>query len=385
MIDTCPVCASQEIDEFLHIPAVPVHCNRLWDSYSAAVAAPRGEIRLVFCLTCCHVFNQAFDPSLVEYDPEYENSLFFSPRFRQYAQSLAVSLVRRYDLHRKTILEVGSGTGEFLRLLCELGENDGLGFDPSYGPEGQQPTRGSIQYFPEFFTRDQLNRHFDFGVCRHVLEHLDQPGKLLDILRVVNSTLFFEVPNAIFTLRDLGVWDIIYEHFSYYTPVSLIKIFQRGGYGIQRIADTFNGQFLTIEAIPSEQSDLIFENSMASSSEIKEWVAAFSGQYQRQLAFWDREITKMRAKNQRVVVWGAGSKGITFLNALPTSKLIKFIVDINPRKLDRYIPGAGQKIVAPEFLKALQPDTVILMNPNYQDEIRIKLDRLSLSANIILG
>ena len=131
----CPVCSSTGIVVFFELLQVPVHCNVLWPAQDAAIRAPKGDIRLGFCGDCGHTFNLVFDPSLVEYTQDYENSLHFSPRFQSYAESLAGQLVDRYDLHDRDIIEIGCGKGDFLTLLCELGGHRGVGFDPSYVPE----------------------------------------------------------------------------------------------------------------------------------------------------------------------------------------------------------------------------------------------------------
>ena len=128
----CPVCDSGGVRLFMTIPQVPVHCNLLWSAREEALKAPRGDIELVFCRGCGHIFNATFDPLLMEYSQAYENSLHFSPRFQRYARSLAVRLIERHGLRGKDIIEIGSGQGDFLKLLCEIGGNRGLGFDPSY-------------------------------------------------------------------------------------------------------------------------------------------------------------------------------------------------------------------------------------------------------------
>ena len=92
-------------------------------------------MRLGFCRICGHIFNDAFNPDHIEYIQDYENSLHFSPRFHQYAETLAADLVKRYGLYEKTIIEIGCGRGDFLKLLCELGKNRGIGFDPSHAPD----------------------------------------------------------------------------------------------------------------------------------------------------------------------------------------------------------------------------------------------------------
>jgi hypothetical protein len=87
----------------------------------------------------------------------------------------------------------------------------------------------------------------------------------------------------------------------------------------------------------------------------------------------------MAQDEQRVVVWGSGSKGITYLNMLPAAASIHYAVDINPRKQGMHITGTGQRIVGPAFLADYNPDAVIVMNPLYIDEIRQTLNELGVT------
>lgn len=59
------------------------------------------------------------------------------------------------------------------------------------------------------------------------------------------------------------------------------------------------------------------------------------------------------------------------------------MVDVNDRKAGRYIGGSGQQIVTPSALAGLRPQTVVLMNPLYADEVRTVLDRMGLAPELV--
>ena len=88
------------------------------------------------------------------------------------------------------------------------------------------------------------------------------------------------------------------------------------------------------------------------------------------------------ARGEKVVLWGSGSKGVSFLSTLALGDAIEYVVDINPYRQGHFMPSTGQEIIAPETLKDYQPDHVIVMNPIYCDEIQADLDRLGVSAKI---
>ena len=77
--------------------------------------------------------------------------------------------------------------------------------------------------------------------------------ELLRLLREMiaikaDVTVFFEAPNALFTLDRFGIWDIIYEHVSYFTPSSLVRVFQGAGFMVCCTEAAFDDQYLLLEA-----------------------------------------------------------------------------------------------------------------------------------------
>ncbi len=73
---------------------------------------------------------------------------------------------------------------------------------------------------------------------------------------------------------------------------------------------------------------------------------------------------------------------MTILNVLDVEGVIEFVVDINPFKQGKYVPGTGQRVVSPEFLKKYRPDIIIIMNSIYRDEIQQKIEDLQICADL---
>ncbi len=409
MKNNYPVCPESAVIPLIEMTGVPVNCNVLWPTREAAQNAPRGDIRLAFLSDCGHTYNLAFDPSLMEYTQEYENSLHFSPHFQQYASALADGLVERYGLRDKDIVEIGAGKGDFLLMLCELRGNRGWGYDPSYVPE-EGYTAPNVTFIQDFYTEKYLDQRADLIVCRHVLEHIEDPDAFIaQVRRAVGeqrSVVFFEVPNALWTLRRGGIWDIIYEHCSYFSPSSLAYLFRKHGFEVLAVNEVFGGQFLTIEAAPvsrpqtadgrpqPEWASIVDDQSAVSGqrSAVEEDMAtltadahAFAANYRAKRDEWQARLAELAAAGRRGVVWGAGSKGVTFLNALGAGEEIVAVVDINPRKQGKYVAGTGQRIVAPAELRELQPDFVIIMNANYREEIGEMLAKAGVTAEILVA
>lgn len=384
----CTVCGNDEIASLITIDQVPVHCNLLWPTRDAALQAPQGNVDLGFCQNCGHIFNLAFDPGLMEYTQDYENSLDFSPRFQQYAQDLATRLVEGYDLHGKDIVEIGSGQGDFLKMLCDLGHNRGVGFDPSYVDEGRG-NQHPVRFVRDFYSEAYSDYPADFICSRHVLEHIHRPAEFMSMVRRVvgqrqHIVVFFEVPNVLYTVRQLGIWDIIYEHASYFSPPSLAAVFALNGFQVLQTKETFGDQFLTIEALPAGDApeELPGVDAVA---RLAQDVAVFAAKYREKVETWEQYLQEYARKGRQAVVWGAGSKGVTFLNTIESGAVVQYAVDINPRKKGMHVSGTGQEIVPPEFLPDIQPDVVIIMNPNYKDEIKQQLEAIGVPAEVVLA
>ncbi len=384
----CPVCLAAETTEFMAIGDVPVFCNVLWGSREKALDAPRGEIRLHFCSDCGHVFNAKFDSSRVQYNSRYENSLEYSPLFRNYLDELAERLVRRYRLHQKDVIEIGCGQGDFLQRLVEKGGNRCTGFDPSFD-ERNRVKSGSDTHFDvvrDYYSEKYSGYPADFIACRQVLEHIVTPRKFMTSIRrsigaKTSTVVFVEVPNAMFTIEKYGIWDLIYEHCGYYTSPSLERLFTETGFNPLRIEASFGGQYLCIEAEKaSGPTDVKRERFSPSIAFLAGCINGFSDNYRQTVSNWKDVLQRMQLRGIRPVVWGAGSKGVTFLNLMPSGGLVDYVVDINPHKKGLYIAGTGQRVVSPEELVNIRPQVVITMNPLYTDEIKSMINERHLNG-----
>ena len=84
-----------------------------------------------------------------------------------------------------------------------------------------------------------------------------------------------------------------------------------------------------------------------------------------------------------MVLWGSGSKAVSFLTTLGGRKDIEWVVDINPNRHGMFMAKTGQEIVGPDHLIDYKPDVVIIMNQIYQDEIETDLIRRGLNPEIL--
>lgn len=385
----CHNCGGSSLSLFYRVDRIPVHSCLLMPSREVALAYPHGDLQLGFCRSCGFIENVLFDPSLHEYSSRYEETQGFSPRFREFANALASRLVKKYNLHNKEILEIGCGKGEFLALLCELGDNRGIGVDPSYVPERMPGASASrLTFIKDFYSEAYSHLTADFVVCRHTLEHIQPTAEFVRMIRRSigdrkDTVVFFEVPDVSRVLKEQAFWDIYYEHCSYFSLGSLARLFRSSGFEVLDLAKDFDDQYLLIEASPIDGSDGPRFSCEDDLDELARDVKQFQEFFSDKAKAWKETLANMKSRGKRAVIWGSGSKAVAYLTTMGIRDEIEYVVDVNPFKWGKYLAGTGHEIVPPQFLSEYKPDTVIAMNPIYRDEIRQDLRQLKVSADLI--
>ncbi|MDY6949993.1 MAG: class I SAM-dependent methyltransferase [Thermodesulfobacteriota bacterium] len=354
-----------------------------------AVNYPRGDIRLGFCTNCGFISNVSFDPEMVKYTSDCEESQHFSPTFVQFSNRLAKYLIDKYDIYDRDILEIGCGKGDFLTLLCKLGENRGVGFDPAYVPGRTSSQRkDQVTFIQDFYSERYADYKADFICCQMTLEHIYSTAEFVGMVRGAlgsdgNTIVFFQVPDVTRILRDCAFEDIYYEHCSYFSPGSLARLFRKCGLDVLHLATEYEGQYLTIEAKPGDPPKLPPLAQEDDIHSIVQYIDRFQASFQQKLSTWKALLQKIHDEKQRLVLWGSGSKAVSFLNMFQINETIEYVVDINPNRQGTFMAGTGQEIVAPEFLSSYPPDFVIVMNPVYYQEIETDLRRMDLAPELL--
>ncbi len=385
----CPSCGSTELNVFYEVFNTPVHSVQLLETRKEALHYPTGDIRLSFCKQCGFIFNQVFDPRLEEYDTGYESTQSYSPTFNAFANELAESLIKEFDLHGKKIIEIGCGQGEFLELLCRLGDNEGLGFDPAYVPhEFENVGAGKIEIIKDLYSEKYAHFSADFICCKMTLEHIDRTAEFVSMVRrSIQSNkdvvVYFQIPDVIRILNERAFWDIYYEHCSYFSSGSLSRLFIRCGFEVIDLKRGYQDQYLMIEARPADRAQFDIPVLVETVPQLKQLAEDFAIRVLEDQRRWRKKIKQLYSMGKKIIIWGGGSKGVAFLTTLGIVDEIKYVVDINPKKKDTYMAGTGQRIVLPEYLKEYRPDVVIVMNSIYRTDIEKDLSMMGLNPDII--
>jgi SAM-dependent methyltransferase len=365
---------------------VPVHQNLVFDSREEARAIARGDLSLACCESCGFVFNAAFDESKLAYGHGYDNTQACSPTFMDHMRELADSLVAERSIAEGHVVEVGCGAGTFLRLLADLAQPgfSAEGFDPAYqGPESER--NGRLRFVSAFFGADTMSRPAAAVISRHVIEHIPEPVSFLEAMRRAATrgsgghepaSVWLETPSVEWILEFGAVWDLFYEHCSYFSPGSIAVACARAGLAVHGVREVFGGQYMWLEAAPAA----------APRVEPPEGTLGLARAFGERMAQFEEDLKGLVGGDQMgapTFLWGAGAKGVTVANLIdPDCTTLTAVVDMNPRKQGKWLPGTGHPIVGPEALADTADGRVIVMNANYLPEIRSTIKSIDATVEV---
>jgi SAM-dependent methyltransferase len=246
------------------------------------------------------------------------------------------------------IVEIGCGKGHFLGMLRDNGFNV-IGFDPAY----EESDKSIVK---DYFGKNYYGLNADLVVLRHTIEHVNRP---MDFIQTIAKScgykgkILIETPDFRWVVEHSVFWDICYEHCNYFTPDSIGGMFEQYEY-----ANLFGGQYMYILADLSSMRDRAVNTHEILTFDSQKFTSSIE------------EFRSSVSNKSDLVVWGAGTKGVLLANITdPNREHIEYLVDINPDKQGRYIPGSGHHVVSPEEIKQKNSGEILVLNKNYKGEI----------------
>lgn len=349
----CNFCGGTNLNKIFESEHVPFAQNFVFSTSMEAKECSFGSMKLMHCGNCDAVFNANFDNKIISYNGDYQNEQQHSLVFQSHLRQVLDVLSKQGLKSSSRITEIGCGKGYFVNILKEAGFTNVFGFDASY--EGNDPCIINKMFSPGLgIPKSELL------VLRHVLEHIEFPlSFLLDLAKAndFQGLLYIEVPDFTWIYNHEAFWDIYHEHVNYFSE----KFFKKN-FPTSKIERMFDGQYLGVLVDLAD-----FKNPVPykfASSEMG---------YQNILQSVLNDAQAKLMNNEDVYVWGGGSKGVMICNYLDKDQSkIKKLIDINPKKWNRFIPLSGHEIIsAAEFLKSdPRPGSLVLIaNKNYRKEI----------------
>jgi SAM-dependent methyltransferase len=380
---SCRLCGGWRLEVFLSLGQLP-----LADAFVSAEDLGRPEARypldVAFCVDCALV------QILEEVPPQelfVDNYLYFSSYtdgLIAHSRKHAERLVEERGLGPNSlVVEVGSNDGYLLRSVAALGVPV-LGIDPA-PDQAEEAERVGVPTVREFFGEEVARglrlqgRQADVIVANNVMAHTpDLNGFAAGLARLLKHDGVATIENpSVQDLIERCAFDTIYhEHFSYFSSTSVAALMERYSLTLNRVEEfpSLHGGTRrwwvsrddTVE--PSARDALAREREAG--VDRPDFYRAFGTRVSAVREQLMGVLGDLRRDGKRVAAYGAAAKGSTMLNACGIgTDLVEYVVDRNPHKIGRFMPGTHQPIRPVETLLEDRPDAVLLLVWNIADEV----------------
>lgn len=344
-------------------------------------------LRVLVCTQCWLVQTEDFAQADELFSADYAYFSSFSTTWLKHAEKYVADMVNRFGLDATShIVEVAANDGYLLQYAKARGIPC-LGIEPTTSTADAARAKG-IDIVEEFFGIALAQRlvaqgkQADLTVANNVLAHVpdinDFVGGFAALLKPAGVATF-EFPHLL-NLIEQNQFDTIYhEHYSYLSLTAVQGIFMANGLNVFDVEELpTHGGSLRVYAQRKDSGKReqgpnvakVLERETAAGMSGKSFYAGFQAKANKVKNDLTAFLIKAQRAGKRVAGYGAAAKGSTLLNyAGVRPDLLVYVVDRNPAKQDKYLPGCRIPIVAEEYLKQNRPDYVVILPWNLRDEV----------------
>jgi len=349
-------------------------------------------LRVLVCQECWLVQTEDYAHCAEFFSADYAYFSSFSSTWLQHAERYVEAMVSRFGLGSGSrVVEVASNDGYLLQYV-QARQISALGIEPTASTAQAARAKGQ-EVIEEFFGGDLAQRlvargiQADLMAANNVLAHVPDINDFVSgfaILLKPSGVVTFEFPHLLRMIEEIQFDTIYHEHFSYLSLTAVRRICSENGLTVFDVEElpTHGGSLRVfaqrsdtgVHPIEAALDNMLYRESVAGMSS-----AAFYAGFQKRadalkndlLAF----LLEAARSGKRVVGYGAAAKGNTLLNyAGVRPDLIAYVVDRNPAKQGKWLPGSRIPVVAENRLREDRPDYVLILPWNLKDEVVGQLD-----------
>jgi 2-polyprenyl-3-methyl-5-hydroxy-6-metoxy-1,4-benzoquinol methylase len=311
----------------------------------------------------------------------------YSDSWVEHARTYTDAVIKRFSLTSQSrVVEVASNDGYLLQFFAAKGIPV-LGIEPAKNVAQEAVRRGIptlVRFFGEEAGRDLTaeGKRADLIIGNNVLAHVpDLNGFVrgLQILLGEHGVITLEFPHLMRLMEENQFDTIYHEHFSYFSLITVRKLFARHGLNIFDVEELpTHGGSLRLYACHQENDnrpvgervhDLIHREKRAGFTTLEHYLSFGEKVKQTKRKFLEF-LVKTKDAGKTIVGYGAPAKGNTLLNYCGVgSDFIDYTVDRSPHKQGHFLPGTHIPIYAPDRVRETRPDYVVILPWNLKDEI----------------
>lgn len=349
-------------------------------------------LKVLVCSECW--LAQTEDTSGAEdlFDADYAYFSSFSSTWLSHAERYVADMHARFGLDQTShVVEVAANDGYLLQYVKARGTAC-LGIEPTASTAAAARAKG-INIVENFFgvrlarKLATQGKQADLTAANNVLAHVPDINDFVAgfaTLLKPQGVATFEFPHLLRLVAENQFDTIYHEHFSYLSMTAVSRIFAHNGLTVFDVEElpTHGGSLRVFaqradsdtHTITSRVAEMLARESAAGMT-TADYYAGFQSRADQIKNAFIAFLIEAKNAGKKVAAYGAAAKGNTLLNyAGMRPDLLPWVIDRNPAKQDKYLPGSRIPIVDETRLRAERPDYVVILPWNLREEIMTQLD-----------
>lgn len=348
-------------------------------------------LKVLVCDSCWLVQTEDYAESDALFTEDYAYFSSFSTSWLKHSESYVEKMVARFALGpASNVVEVAANDGYLLQYVKARAI-------PCYGVEPTKSTAEAarakgIEIVERFFgvalgkELASAGRAADLTAANNVLAHVpdinDFVGGFAALLKEQGVSTF-EFPHLM-RMVEFNQFDTTYhEHYSYLSLTAVSKVFEANGLSVFDVEELpTHGGSLRVFAQRKDTGkhartpavDAILNEEAKRGMKALPFYASFQQAAEKVKDDFTAFLIEAKRAGKRVAGYGAAAKGNTLMNFAGTrADLMPYVVDLNPAKAGKFLPGCRIPIVNEAHLKADKPDYVVILPWNIRSEVMNQL------------
>jgi 2-polyprenyl-3-methyl-5-hydroxy-6-metoxy-1,4-benzoquinol methylase len=348
-------------------------------------------LRVLVCEKCWLVQTEDFAQADELFDANYAYFSSYSTSWLKHAQNYVTRMIQLFQLGKEShVVEVASNDGYLLQYVQEAGIPC-TGIEPTGSTAAAAREKG-IEVVEQFFGVSLAKelvaqgKQADLTVANNVLAHVPDINDFVAgfaTLLMPHGVATFEFPHLLQLVQQNQFDTIYHEHFSYLSLTAVQAIFEANGLSMFDVEElSTHGGSLRVYAQRKDTgirpqakraSELLAGESAAGMTSLR-FYEGFQSRAEKVKNDFLEFLLAAKREGRRVAAYGAAAKGNTLLNfAGVRSDLVEFVVDRNPAKQGKFLPGSRIPIVNENHLKSKHPQDIVILPWNLNSEVMQQL------------
>ncbi len=348
-------------------------------------------LRVLVCEECWLVQTEDYANADELFPPDYAYFSSFSGSWLAHAEQYVARMIDRFSLTADSyIIEVAANDGYLLQYV-KANSIPCLGIEPTSSTANAARAKG-IAIVEDFFgvtlaqSLVEQGKAADLTVANNVLAHVPNINDFVAgfaLLLKPAGVATFEFPHLLRLVADNQFDTIYHEHYSYLSLTAVQHIFADNGLTVFDVEElSTHGGSLRVYAQRSDVGERVITQNVASLLAIEadagittpEFYSGFQAKADKVKNDFIEFLCATKRAGKTIAAYGAAAKGNTLLNyAGVRPDLLPYVVDRNPAKQHKFLPGSRIPIVDEIQLQQTRPDYVVILPWNLRDELVAQL------------